>query len=298
MFRNLNVDNEILAEFNDKNLSRHLDSYHLFLDSLINLNETLTESKAKMADWEIYSETLTIKFILHANSLYQLYQAPEFDSKQLNRKLKFLDISSILVLTRTLLECFLMFCHIYINPANKEEQEFRFMIWAYSSLVDRKKNRKARQVLSQEFLEKEEKELEDYKTRLTSNKLFQELSKKQQNTILTKGQAKLFKDWRTIIDETNLADRSRWKELYSYLSGFSHSEGLSAAKIRHNFNNDPTYRHEEAVLFCFSTNIMICKMIVELVKKHKIIEIKFNTFSDELQQRIKFYSNVGSEKRA
>lgn len=298
MFRKLNVDKEILNEFNDKNLSRHLESYHLFLDSLINLNETLTEAKAKITDWEVYGETLTIKFIFHANSLYHLYQAPEFDSKQLNQKLKFLDISSILVLTRTLLECFLMFCHIYINPTNKEEQEFRFMIWAYSSLVDRKKNRKARQVLSQEFLEKEEKELEDYKTRLTSNKLFQELSQKQQNTILTKGQAKLFKDWRTIIDETNLADRSRWKELYSYLSGFSHSEGLSAAKIRHNFNNDPTYRNEEAVLFCFSTKIMISKMIVELVKKHKIIEIKFNTFSDELQQRIKFYSNVGSEKRA
>lgn len=298
MFRKLNVDKEVLAEFNDKNLSNHLGTYHLFLDSLINLNETLTEAKAKIADWEVYSETLTIKFIFHANSLYQLYQAPEFDSKQLKQKLKFLDISSILVLTRSLFECFLTFCHIYVNPKNKNEKEFRFLIWAYSSLVDRQKNRKARQILTEEFMKKEEKELLDYQNRLKGSPFFDKLDPKHQAKILKKGDARLSKTWRDIIGETNLTDRARWKELYGYLSGFSHSEGLSAAKIRHNFNNDPTYRDEEALLFCLCIKMMICKLIVELVNKYKIIEIKFNTFPDELQQRIKIYSNIGSEKRA
>ncbi|MFY0652387.1 MAG: hypothetical protein JXQ96_10155 [Cyclobacteriaceae bacterium] len=187
---------------------------------------------------------------------------------------------------------------IYINPKNKDEQEFRFLIWAYSSLVDRQKNRQARQVLSKEFLEKEEKELKDYRDRLVDNNYFNDLQPKLQSKILEKGDARLSKSWRTIIDETNLAERLRWKELYGYLSGFSHSEGLSAAKIRHTFNDNPTSRNEEAVLFCFWTKIMICRMSVELIKRYKIIEIKFNTFPDELQQQIKFYANMVSEKRA
>ena len=86
---------------------------------------------------------------------------------------------------------------------HKDEQEFRFLIWAYSSLVDRQKNRQARQVLSKEFLEKEEKELKDYRDRLTENSNFKDLQPKQKSKILEKGDARLSKSWRTIIDETN-----------------------------------------------------------------------------------------------
>ncbi len=294
IFRKINTYHEIFKEFNERDLTNHLENYKIFLDSLINLNETLSEAKVQSQTWEVYGETLTLKFILHANSIYQLYLAPTFPSDQLKRDIRIIDLPSILVLTRSLLENFLMYSHIFVNSKNNDEKEFRFLAWVYSSLLDRQKNRNKRDVLTDEFKKKEKKEIQDYKDQLVNSKYFETLTPKQQNGLIEKGTGKLFRNWTRIIDETQIRDRERWKELYGYLSGFSHSEGLSLAKIRNSYNNNLSYTNEEAVLFCFWTKIMICRMIVEIVNQHKIVEIKFNTFPTELEHKIRTYANIST----
>ncbi|MEQ6122205.1 hypothetical protein [Reichenbachiella sp. MALMAid0571] len=297
IFRPNNIEQEILDELNEADLTKHLKNYCLFLDSLINLNETLTESKLKIPLWQIYSETLTIKFILHSNSLYQLFLAHPLRSQQMKKDLRFLDISSILVLSRTLLENFLTHWHIYINPISIEEQEFRFNVWVYSSLIDRKKNRGIRRILTEELRLREEKEIQEYEYKLINSKFLKELTPKQQNQLLKKGNTRLFKDWRTIIDECEFADAKTWKEHYGYLSGFTHSEGISAAKIRFNYNNNPDEVNNEAILCCYMIKMLMAKFIMELVSKYKIIEIKFNTFPLEIREAIKIYSIIASNKK-
>lgn len=211
--------------------------------------------------------------------------------------LRFLDISSILVLSRTILENFLTHWHIYVNPTTIEEQEFRFNVWVYSSLIDRKKNRGTRRIVTNDLRLREEKEIEEYKRKLKTSSFLKKLTIKQQEQLIKRGNTRLFKDWRAIIDECEFADNKTWKEHYGYLSGFAHSEGLSAAKIRFNYNKNLGEVENEAILCCYMIKMLITKFITELVSKYKIVEIKFNTLPIEIQQKIKIYSNLASKKK-
>jgi hypothetical protein len=55
--------NEELAQ---DNLERELAGYHNYIDTLIYLNEPLTEEKILIPNWQKYSETLLIKFCHNA----------------------------------------------------------------------------------------------------------------------------------------------------------------------------------------------------------------------------------------
>ena len=282
-----------MEEYGKTDLKDHLDYYFLILDTLINLNETLNEAKVKMPSWRVYSETLTIKFILNAKSLYQLLLIPTFKSKQLKKDLKILDIHSILVLSRTLFENYLTYNHIYVNPQSLKEQEFRFNVWAYSSLLDRKKNRGQRQTITTEIQEKEEQEIIDYQQKLENDGFFSELSENQQKRLIKKGAIRLFKDWRTIIQECDFCSHEQLKERYGYLSGVAHTEGISVAKLRYNYLKNPDEATREAILNCYLIKMLISKLILTLVSKFKIIEIKYNSLPLQTQQIITSYSKLG-----
>ncbi len=153
---------QVIKEFNEVNLSKSIGDYFLFLDTLVYLNQTLTEAKKRFEKWEIYGDTLMSKIIFHSQSLFTLLSGTYFKSNYLDINQKILDVPSANILLRGLLEGFLMYYFIYVNPSTKAEKQFRYNVWMMSSLLSRQQY-EAVTYQSQKVKEQDKKEIDTLK---------------------------------------------------------------------------------------------------------------------------------------
>lgn len=216
-------------------LSENLKDHHFFVDTLIYLHEALTEQSVKIRYWQKLSEVLLNKFYFHGLTLHNIlsgltlhsnYYKEEMDGKRL------IDISSAKVVLRAQLETFLMYHYIYINPHDDDIKELRYNAWIYSGLLQRQ-SFPAYSDYAQKQKAKDAIELEKMKTTIRSLKSFQLLSLKQQEGLLRTGSGKLFSNWSTILKETGFNKKNPFYDLYTYLSIYAHSEGLSAIQMEY-----------------------------------------------------------------
>lgn len=284
---------QILNRFDNQDLTSHLEEYHKLLDTLLYLNETLAESKSLLPHWKEYSETLLFKFCNHGFTLHNILKGVTLNSIYypdiLNGKELF-DISSSNVILRSQFEAFLMYHHIYVNPKLDEEKELRHHAWIYSSLMQRL-DFNAESPYGKEQRKVDIEQMEIISQRIKSLSAYKQLSYKQQKSLLSKGSGKLFKHWSTILEETGFSKSHPFYTLYTYLSMYSHSEGLSVIQLKDNLFKK-NLNNEFGSINLKNSKMLVSAMITTIVKLFPIIEIKYNTLPSNLKNEIETYSQI------
>jgi len=207
-----------------------------------------------------FAEPLAKKAFTHIVSARSLFEGIKFKLSD-NSHVQYVDFSSIAVLSRAALETYLTFNYVFINPKDKEEQDFRFMSWDLAGFIEREnfpvKSQKHAQIAKDESVLKD-KRIED----LAKNRVYQSLTEPQKK-LIKKGKWRIDKSWLQLAIDAGISE-STFRHLYSYLSSYAHSGRLSIIQIEQTkeFNNEKNFSR------VFQTiNLMtIARLLTDYVK--------------------------------
>lgn len=282
---------ELLKKHNRHDLVENLAEYHLLVDTLIYLHEAIAEEQVQIKYWQKDSETLFYKFVFHGLTLHQIFNGLELSSvyykDEMNGK-NIIDISSAKTILRTQFEAFLMYHYIYVNPVDDDLKELRYNAWIYSSLLQRQEFPSKTEFGKQQKA-KDQIELNKMKETISDLKSFQNLSGKQQQSLLETGSGKLFSHWATILKETGFSENTPFYTIYTFLSIYAHSEGLSIIQL-----SSQPFSHKNVIsqanLDLQNAKLLVCLMIKSIMKLYEVVMKRYQTLSEQLKYDIDFYS--------
>ncbi len=289
---------ELLEKYNRYDLAENLNEYHLLVDTLIYLHETISEEKVQIKYWQKDSETLFYKFAFHGLTLHQILHGLELKSiyyKDVMAGKKIIDISSAKTVLRTQLEAFLMYHYIYVNPTGDDLKELRYNAWIYSSLMQRQEF-PAETEFGKKQKEKDLKEIQKMKDLISKHKSFQSLTTKQQQSLLNSGSGKLFSHWTTILKETGFSEKNPFYTIYALLSVYSHSEGLSIIQLSYQSDSHKNAL-SQANLDLHHSKLLVCLMINSIMSLYKVVLEKYEKLSEQLKYDIEIYSMMAKKER-
>lgn len=182
------------------------------------------------------AEGLALKFFGHASAVFYLHQGTALPLLDAN----FVDPSSINVLGRAALETFLVFHHVFVDPATDDERDFRYMSWLLAGLLERQ-TFPVHSPKGKEMLSKEAQLIAPVKVKLEKNQCLNALTPGQRKDLLEKGKWKL-SSWKEMALSSGLS-RTHAETFYSYLCGYAHAGNLSVRQIR----NAQTLQSQQAL---------------------------------------------------
>lgn len=212
------------------------------------------------------------KLCFHASSAFELAKGTEI--RGLSFSVKIYDFSSIVVLTRSALECYSSLHYYFFEPITPEENEFRFILSAYNGLSSRKNV----EPLSNEAaaqLKRDTLELQNLWNQIQKIAIFQSMPAGQQGQV-EKG--KFFTNKTGMIALTNYSEKTK-KILYSYLSDFTHTGYISLLQIEQNDTIEKQKRMMETGLI--HLGIIMALAIFDLAKKYSQVQALLDKFPGE-----------------
>lgn len=282
---------ELLKKNNRHDLVENLAEYHLLVDTLLYLHEAIAEEQVQIKYWQKDSETLFYKFAFHGLTLHQIFNGLNLSSVyykvEMNGKSS-IDISSAKAILRAQFEAFLMYHYIYVNPIDDDLKELRYNAWIYSSLLQRQEFPSKTEFGKQQKA-KDKIELNKMKETISKLKSFQNLSAKQQQSLLDTGSGKLFSHWAKILKETGFSETNPFYTIYTLLSVYAHSEGLSIIQLRYQPDSHKN-TISQANVDLHNSKLLVCLMINSIMKLHEVIKKKYDTLPGQLQYDIEIYS--------
>lgn len=205
-------------------MSKEAD-YAKLLGIFLRIGHAAKGTPAGKDDRILDAEGLGIKFLYHAASAFYLQKStnlPEF-------KASFFDPASINVLGRAALETFLIFYYVFIEPKCEQQQDFRYNCWSYAGFLERQKF-PVHSPQGKKKLSEEKAIVASLKARITSNRVFNKLTNRQQKNLLQRGEWRL-SSWTKIALSAGLSEVHA-KEFYHFLCGYAHAGNLSILQIR------------------------------------------------------------------
>lgn len=142
---------------------------------------------------------------------------------------QFWDAGSVNVLARVALETFLIFHHIFIAQASKDEKDFRYRAWSLSGYLDRHQYKAQTPRGKSQLEHKRKMDIPTLRTKLQRNSHFNNLTNKQQKNVLEKGIWRSH-SWKQKTLEAGLSEFYA-TVFYRYLSGVAHASSLSTWQI-------------------------------------------------------------------
>ena len=282
---------ELRRKYNRHDLVENLADYHLLVDTLIYLHEAIAEERVQIKYWQKDSETLFCKFVFHGLTVHQIFNGLRLSSVyykvEMNGK-SIIDISSARAILRTQFEAFLMYNYIYVNPVDDDLKELRYNAWIYSSLLQRQEFPSKTEFGKQQKA-KDKIELNKMQETISKLKSFQNLSAKQQQSLLDTGSGKLFSHWAAILKETGFSESTPFYTIYTLLSVYAHSEGLSIIQLRYQPDSHKNVI-SQANLDLHSAKLLVCLMINSIMKLHEVVMKKYDTLPDQVKYDIELYS--------
>ncbi|HSZ86428.1 MAG TPA: hypothetical protein VK787_10375 [Puia sp.] len=282
---------ELVKKYNRHDLVESLADYHLLVDTLLYLHEAIAEERVQINYWQKDSETLFYKFAFHGLTLHQIFNGLKLSSVyykvEMDNKSS-IDISSARAILRAQFEAFLMYHHIYVNPVDDDLKELRHNAWIYSSLLQRQKFPSKTEFGKQQKA-KDKIKLNKMKETISKLKSFQNLSARQQQSLLDTGSGKLFSHWATILKETGFSENTPFYTIYTLLSAYSHSEGLSIIQLSYQPDSHKNVINQVS-LDLYQAKLLICLMINSIMKLHGVVKKKHATLPDQLKYDIEIYS--------
>ena len=193
------------------------------------------------------AEGLAIKCFSHACSLLYLLRGtnvPDLGAA-------FFDPGSINVLGRAMLESFLVFFYLFVDPENIEEETFRYHCWHYKDLLERQ-GFPARSPEGKESLRAEKTVVSEIRSKIEASNSYAKLTPKQKQSLI-EGREWRFKGWKKIALSAGLSEVHS-DSFYTYLCSYAHAGSLSVLQMR----QCETAAHQQSLVGATMGLAMIC----------------------------------------
>lgn len=262
------------------------------LISVLYLFQSKLESKQDEVD--VYDRELIIfisKMMLHLGSLISLANGVLISLKTSNTPYHIIDIPSIQVLLRTLIETHCMFYFIYRDSSNKEEVEFRYKNWKYAGILSRFKRYKEKD--RKNLVDKwnaDNNFLESNKSFLIQSKYFRKLSKKEKDKLLKWGDDRLGNSWFSILTKSGL-NKTISGRIYHILSSMAHSTGLGMIQLNE-MRLSYEEKHEAGCNYLLFSILFTCQFIIELKDHNNLFHCVFEQLEADEAYFLKFCSDI------
>jgi hypothetical protein len=223
------------------------EDYLELLQALLEVIEVNKGTAAGDDDRVLDAEGLAIKCFSHACSLLYLLRGtnvPDLGAA-------FFDPGSINVIGRAMLESFLVFYYIFVDPETTEEETFRYHSWLYRDLLERQKF-PARSPEVKRILETEKTAISDLRGEIEGSNSYANLTPKQRQ-ILIEGREWRFKGWKKIALSSGLSEVHS-SAFYTYLCSYAHAGSLSVLQMR----QCETAAHQQGLVGATMGLAMIC----------------------------------------
>ena len=174
----------------------------------------------KLEKWYSYFEMLLFQYQMKSISLSNLLNGSKY------QHINFIDVPSLFILLRGLIENYLMFYYLYKQPTSKDEIRFRLLIYQRSGLLNRQKYSAIPH--DNPILKEESEEIEKLTVLINKHPMYYKLNSKIKNRIKTK--ATLF-NFFEIIKSSKLSSKN-FSTFWQLCSNFAHSEYISGMQMR------------------------------------------------------------------
>jgi len=177
--------------------------------------------------WMTYAEGLGKKLLGHLTAIYSLHRGTNIVLHNKD-EIKFIDFSSICILTRAALETYLTFYYIFCDSKNDSEKEFRFLIWDLAGYIERQ-GFLVELTESREIKARELEELTKVNEKIKLHPYFSSLTDSMKSRVLNG-------EWKMGNKVPDLAAFAGFNKqyigtLYSHLCGHSHTSRASVMQV-------------------------------------------------------------------
>ena len=98
------------------------------------------KKKTNISSWMNYSNLLIDKFAIHSSSFFHLSEGIiEHKGSTDKIKIKGYDLFTVNSVFRVMIETYITFNHIFLEPKTDDEKQFRFYLWKIDGLLEKKK---------------------------------------------------------------------------------------------------------------------------------------------------------------
>ena len=252
----------------------------------------LAEKKIVKEKFKYPISILISKFILHVYSITDLFNGRTIKSEYLGFKKIIIDISSIYTLTRTVIENYLTFFYLYVQPSNNEEVLFRYQLLELAGLRSRQRNKA--EIDEHIKLKKEEGEKRlELENIIYNHPLFKRLHRKTRNNIQGRKAARIF-TWKKLFQEADL-NIDLFEAGWFLYSEFVHSEFVSHIQLYGYFSEELSSLEASDRV----SNILLALIsvfIFDLLNQYKEVEERYNSLDENVKEVINFFNGVGRKE--
>lgn len=169
-----------------QNTEKYLEYFKTYIDVLIHITNSLSESKEQMPRYKTKIEMLLVNYSLTSKTLINLYEGTKLDSKHFPN-LTLVDIPSTFVLARSLMENYLTIYYLFIE-SKQNEDIVAYRNWIYElSGLSKRQDFGDESILPDEILKKKKQEaslIKIIRAVIEENVEFQKLDAKTKKSIL------------------------------------------------------------------------------------------------------------------
>ncbi|MFC5269911.1 hypothetical protein [Adhaeribacter terreus] len=198
-----------------------------FNNILIAQVDNLHTQGTQVLFWQRHLEGLFVKLSFKISSVIKLLDRTPISYG--DKSVQVFDISSIYILTRAIIENYLIIYYLHFDNVDDIRKEFRFIIYTIDGLRRRQQDLKPFDEDSRKILSNENADLETLRQKLEHNIFFKSLNSKAQKNYLN-GCAK--EGTLTDLLQTIDIKEETYKDIWHLQSSYAHSEFISLHQLR------------------------------------------------------------------
>lgn len=265
-------------------------------ENLGTITENLYHAQVQVKPTEEYLETHMTNYFFQLHSFEILINGSKVFP---NTDKKFIDLSSVSILTRALIENYFSMHYLYFEPMdNFDLAKFRCLLYNIHGLNIRQEMQieMPPNPADREKLVKEKEMMDLYTNELMANKVFKDLRPEKQKQLLKKNPAR-------DLSLTQLVSKpyftsQQFRQTWEYLCNYAHSECVSAMQLKTIYTNPQIFDATPSLVRqpLFSVIMMNSSLFTYLNKRFKASEIIYNGFTETFKKSNEFWFQVSQDE--
>ena len=280
-----------MIDLSEKKVVSQAEELRILIQSLIDILDSVGTVDVKKKH-RIYISTFIRKIVYHSLSLHHLSKGSILNTKQ--KDVIIIDASTCFIVTRALIETYITFNHMYIQPKTEEEQFFRFKLWEISGFIPRQT---LNPLHGTTYKDEEKATIDKLKIALESDPFYETLSRDQKKRLDKYGLPRIL-GWKELIKECGFDDKI--VNGYSHFSQYTHSDYFAMQQVKYdNYRIDVFDRPDrQDINLCLRlAQVFISKSINDVVDLIPECKKTYDKLPILIAAKIKFLSSLHDENK-
>ena len=273
-------------------IKNHLDVIVKTLADLIQLYKN--EINLNLDFGEAYIETLATKILLATNTALQLSNGQNL--KVLDKEIQVIDISSLYVVARSIIECFLTIEYLFVSDISQEERNFRFKLWKIAGFMMRQQAINDTNKSHSAKIESEKEEIDKLKEEVKESAFYSQLSNHDIWKLDTFGIPRTI-SWSKLLDKSSI-NNNLLDGYYKLYSNYAHSEFVSIMQLSQmNLNIASPTAVYNSTYTLNNIRIINCVVINLFLQKFKDSKEIYERFDAKTKYIIDFWNSFATKEK-